>query len=699
MNAEAAAILRSVDGVAVPLERVSARGHLRGALFELVVEQSYLNSSAHNIEAVYTFPVPLNAVFLGLELELNGVTHRAQVLTQQAAARRYEDALGDGHTAVLLEQASDGLYTASLGNLMAGERARIRYRYAELVAPMQGTLRLAIPTVIAPRYGNADRSVAPHQAPGFDVGAEYPFALAVTIEGPFASAALSCPTHPISVEAGQGCLHAVLARGATLDGDFILQLAMPEGTVLSATEPDGAGCVALASLEPDLPVAPAGAAAPERAIALKLLIDCSGSMGGDSIEQARRALQAVIEGLGPEDRVSITRFGSNVEDLTDGLVPASPRTCLQLRHTIAAIEADMGGTALPQALARVTAAPDRGAAVLLITDGEVWAIDDAVQAVADSGHRLFVVGVGAAPVEALARRVAEVTRGACEFVTPEEDIVAAIVRMAGRIRAPFNQIVDIQWPQPPLWAIPPVSAVFAGDTVHLLAGFAEPPRGAATVTLQGEGGIRTRIEVPLAAPVTAPPRSPSPAVSSLARVAASLRLRSLATASAIALAERYQIASAHTSFVLVAERSSGSTAVTLPRLAPVPQMLTRSGGLASFSACHESINVLEMRSTVSFIDRIELDLAPLPRSYAGLSAAGFPHDLIHTIARLADGEGVPEAEAVALWLGVILSLHAPERLDALDAGQARAALADRRWRQLRVEFRLLAGDLPLRIAF
>ena len=94
-----------------------------------------------------------------------------------------------------------------------------------------------------------------------------------------------------------------------------------------------------------------------------------------------------------------------------------------------------------------------------------------------------------------------------------------------------------------------------------------------------------------------------------------------------------------------------------------------------------------------------LDLAPLPQSYAGLSAAGFPHDLIHTIARLADGEGVPEAEAVALWLGVILSLHAPERLDALDAGQARAALADRRWRQLRVEFRLLAGDLPLRIAF
>ena len=92
-------------------------------------------------------------------------------------------------------------------------------------------------------------------------------------------------------------------------------------------------------------------------------------------------------------------------------------------------------------------------------------------------------------------------------------------------------------------------------------------------------------------------------------------------------------------------------------------------------------------------------MAPLPRCYAGLSAAGFPHDLIHTIARLADGEGVPEAEAVALWLGVILSLHAPERLDALAAGQARAALADRRWRQLRVEFRLLAGDLPLRIAF
>jgi len=47
-----------------------------------------------------------------------------------------------------------GLYTVSVGNLMAGETAVIRYRYAELLDAHDGYLRINVPTVIAPRYGD-----------------------------------------------------------------------------------------------------------------------------------------------------------------------------------------------------------------------------------------------------------------------------------------------------------------------------------------------------------------------------------------------------------------------------------------------------------------------------------------------------------------------------------------------------------------
>ena len=199
MSAEPIALLTSTEGAAIPLQGISARGRLRGLLFELTVEQTYENRSACNVEAVYTFPLPHHAVFLGLEVELGGRTLAAQAVRTDRAHREYEQALDRGDSAVLLEQASDGLYTASLGNLMAGERAVIRYRYGELLAPAQGRLRLAIPTVIAPRYGQAERALQPHQVPGTHLLATYPFALAIEIEGALADVPVECPTHRVSV--------------------------------------------------------------------------------------------------------------------------------------------------------------------------------------------------------------------------------------------------------------------------------------------------------------------------------------------------------------------------------------------------------------------------------------------------------------------------------------------------------------------
>ena len=142
MSAEAAAILKSSRGTPVPLQGVSARGRLNGLLFELSVEQTYRNTGGRNIEAVYTFPVPHHAVLLGLDLEIGERKLSGVAVRRQAASERYEEAMDQGNTAALLEQAGDGLYTLSLGNLLAGEQAVIRYRYAELLDRHEDHIRL-----------------------------------------------------------------------------------------------------------------------------------------------------------------------------------------------------------------------------------------------------------------------------------------------------------------------------------------------------------------------------------------------------------------------------------------------------------------------------------------------------------------------------------------------------------------------------
>ena len=69
-------------------------------LFELAVEQRYRNPTARNIEAVYTFPLPLDAVLLDLEVTLGGKTLKRRGGREEAPAEReYEQAIDKGDTA------------------------------------------------------------------------------------------------------------------------------------------------------------------------------------------------------------------------------------------------------------------------------------------------------------------------------------------------------------------------------------------------------------------------------------------------------------------------------------------------------------------------------------------------------------------------------------------------------------------------
>lgn len=573
MTNAAAAILKSEDGDTIPLRGVTARGRLTGLLFELSVEQCYENTGDTNIEAVYTFPIPHHAVLLGLDLEIGERKLSGVATRKQAASRRYEEAIDEGNTACLLEQAGDGLYTLSLGNLLAGERAVIRYRYAELLDRHDDWVRLSIPTVIAPRYGEAaSHGLEAHQAPDVNLLASYPFALSVDIIGAQAAAALTSPSHRLLISDIEDGRRVTLGAGAELDRDFILQLSGAVTASASLTTRSGDGWVSLLSLAPQID------AAPVDALNLKLLVDCSGSMGGSSIAEARHALLAILGKLTPADQVSVTRFGSSVEHLGKGFSAATAPAIAQLSHAVREMDADLGGTELEGALQaainiRVTQAGPKN--ILLITDGEVWAVEQLVDLAAGSGHRLFVVAVGAAPAEALARQLSEKTGGACEFVSPQEDVEGAIVRMFQRMRQQPHQLAELHWPVTPQWQAPLPAMVFAGDTLHLLAGFSTPPVGEVAVTISGAESAPLTQRVTVAETTDA---------ELLPRVAAARRLSALPEDEAAALAEAHQLVSRFTSFVVVQERSEAEKAQGLPELRKVSQMLAAEWG-ATAKAC------------------------------------------------------------------------------------------------------------------
>lgn len=564
------------------LAGVQAQGLLQGVLFTLTLRQTYRNASTRTLEVVYSFPLPAQGVLTGFAAEFGDKRLEASVLPRQQAEAVYEKALADGDAPVLLEAAPDGVHTASIGNLLPGESVVLEVSVAQLLAFEQGRLRVALPTTLAPRYGHARQGgLLPHQEPAVSLTAEYPLELGFAVTGALASGTLECPTHPHRVEREGSRARVVLEPGATLDRDVVLVVTPQEPHPdLLVTGRDGEGrSVVLAAFQ-----APA---APQRSrIALRLLVDCSGSMGGDSIGSARRALHGVASGLQPTDEVSFSRFGYEVEHVLSAR-PCASAVLSQLRRLIDATDASMGGTEMEGALRGVFAAhpvPQSGADVLMITDGEVWNIDGVIDAARGSGHRIFVIGVGSSPAEAVLRRLAQATGGACEFATPGEALEAAAGRMVARIRQqPFRR-PRVDWRGSPAWEVALPNAVFGNETVLALAGFDGHFVDMAPARLLAEGEEGAPVEV-------ARVRATMPAEGDdLARVLAARRLPMLPREEALELALRHQLLTDQTHCVLVNQRDEEGKAKQTARMHRVRSMLAAGwGGSGSVQACAESL--------------------------------------------------------------------------------------------------------------
>lgn len=681
MRAAGAIGLVAVAGECVILEDVRVEARLNDLLAEVTVTQRYRNPESTNIEAIYTFPLPFGAVLLGLEAEIGEKKLTGTVVDKSESEHRYEDAIAEGNAAMLLEEAGEGLYTASLGNLLPGETATIRFYYGLLLCWNGDRVRFAIPTTIAPRYGDPGAAgFAPHQAPQYALDAERSFALRVAVKGLLKNARFDSPSHLLAITPGAKETVIEFAGSPAMDRDFILEARAPQpqgaGALLAR---DAEGWVALASFCPEI------LESSERARrSVTIVIDCSGSMAGDSIAQAKTALERILDRLETGDLFEIIAFGSDQRALFGRLAPVSEITLGKARGFVRALEADLGGTEIGAALE--AAYGTRSAFklprdVLLITDGEVWNSSEVIARAKASGQRIFTVGVGSAVAEALLRGLAEATGGACELVSPlspREDMAGRIHRHFQRLYAPRAQSAVVAWPQLPSRRIPdPIEAVYGGDTIHLFAWFADKPEGRIGLDLTLTDGQNLRLETDIVwfeeDSVDTPVPASTPA-GALARLAAARRLRATedeALGREIAL--HYQLLSRWTNCLVVHARADSEKAEDLPTIRRIPQVLAAGwhGTLAlrEDAGLHLRSHSFALRAAPTFAPRewearigtgavIEhLNARPMPPlpTLADLAAAGLPSELEGALRDLVTGGEQENAVVLTLLYALLQS--------------------------------------------
>lgn len=94
MNSENyARLAKQQAGMSGILESVRVSGQIRDLACELSVQQTFVNPSENNVEAVYTFPLPHGAVLLNLVAKVGERELRGAVLPKKKAEARYEKPL------------------------------------------------------------------------------------------------------------------------------------------------------------------------------------------------------------------------------------------------------------------------------------------------------------------------------------------------------------------------------------------------------------------------------------------------------------------------------------------------------------------------------------------------------------------------------------------------------------------------------
>lgn len=465
------ASLQTISGKELMLEGIEVSGDLRGLMLDMHLTQRFVNSFDANAEIVYTFPLPWDAVLLNVDVTLDDKKLTGTVVDKKQAESKYEEALSAGDAAIMLEKNSDQSYCLNLGNIAPKEHCVICLHYAQTLQFEQRGLRLLIPTVIAPRYEGSGKAknLPAHLALEYDLLVDYSFDINLRIHGAMAHARVASPSHPIGIVSKNDVVTLSMSRRGALDRDFVL--------ILDQLQHDSTSVIGRDKLNPEHRIVMASFCPrivhdESPTIAVNLLVDCSGSMGGDSIASARRALQSIVENLQEGDRYSLSRFGSTVEHRSRAMWRTTLTSKLAAKRWVNNLDATLGGTEMEDALLSTfklaqTATSD----VLLITDGEINSIDSVIASAKASGHRVFIVGIGSSPAESHLRRLAQATGGACDFVAPGEAVEPAIVRMFARLRSPRMNAISLAWPEgcTPIWVSDLNASVFDSDTVNVFA--------------------------------------------------------------------------------------------------------------------------------------------------------------------------------------------------------------------------------------
>ena len=459
-----------------PIERLrsAVQVSVSGRIARVTVEEWFRNNGPVLNEGIYHFPLPGEAVFSSYSLWQGDQELRGEAMDAAQARSIYEAIVRQKRDPALIELAGQGLIRARVFPIGPGETRKITLKYTQLLDRAGDAWRF--------RYlGDRNRQTAPRS-----------FRLEVDSAARFGDP--YSPTHQVQVTRHDNRLEVTLAEGSAATGDFELLLPLARGLIglsLVPHHPAGEDGYFMLLLAP-------GAAAEATVLRRDLVavIDVSGSMSGEKIQQAKSALIQLLGTLREGDRFRLVAFSGGVRRYAQGWTGVTTDARHDAESWIRSLDAE-GGTniagALTEAFAQAPAEQSLGVVVFL-TDGQASTGEtdpERIVASAEQGRgkfRVFSFGIGDDVNTYLLDRLTERARGTTEYIRPGENIERAVGALAAKVASPVLTDVTIAAGSGiELYDMQPgnLPDLFAGDEMVVFGRYRGVGSGEWSVTVQG----------------------------------------------------------------------------------------------------------------------------------------------------------------------------------------------------------------------
>lgn len=465
------------------------------------ISQTFQNTGSTVVNASFLFPLPPDAAIDHLTLMVDGKEYEGKLMPRDEARHIYEDYVRRSQDPALLEWMGCGVFQTSVFPIPPGAERKVTLEFTQLLRRMDLTHELLLPLATA-KYSSQPLD-------------KLTMRLAINTTAKLKN--VYCPTYSVEVERGSDHQAIVTFNAENVVPAADLRLFFDIGeeligaSLLNHWAPGDDLGHFLLLVSPD--IGHAGEESIPKDIVF--VVDRSGSMSGEKINQVRESLKFVIERLNDHDRFNVITYSTNVEKFRPELELASEankQAALGFANGIFA----GGSTNISEAMSvalPLLADNERPSFVVFLTDGLPTAgetnegkIVQICRDHAGSHVRILNLGVGYDVNSRLLERIADAVRGRSEYVRPSEDIEMYVSRLYRSIAAPVMTDVQVTIDQPDWDAaqgplaqqlIPAqASDLFFGEQLSISGRYRG--HGAVRVTVTGKvGSVTKSFEFPL----------------------------------------------------------------------------------------------------------------------------------------------------------------------------------------------------------